>query len=177
MNLQIEDRISEIADKARDRYDEALDRARTNTKKAAGRVSKGKKPVRTVSRFGIKLSGVSHRTVNKLWKRQTKLVEDQFDAVASHLKAAAGAQDIKDLFETQIDLIPDNTNRFKDEAREVFGIVKDAGSEIRGILKETVDELRNKKPTKTAAAPVKKTPAASKPAVEEPSQASEEVAD
>ena len=32
MKLQIENRIGEIADKARVRYDEALDKARANTK-------------------------------------------------------------------------------------------------------------------------------------------------
>ncbi len=76
MNLQIETKISDIADKARGRYEDAISAARKGTEKAAGRVSKGKKPVKAVSRFGTKLTGVSHRTVNKLWKRQTKLVED-----------------------------------------------------------------------------------------------------
>jgi len=159
MNLQIEDKISEIADKARDRYDEALEKARTNTKKAAGRVSKGKKPVRTVSRFGVRLSAVSHRTVNKLWKRQTKLVEDQFDAVADRLKAAANAEDLRGLVEAQIELIPDNARRFKDEAREAFVIVKGAGSEIRDIVKETVRELKGDRPSS------RKSPAAKEPAI------------
>jgi hypothetical protein len=75
MNLQIENRISEIADRARGRYDEAVAAARKGTQKAAGRITKGKRPVKAVSRFGVKLSGVSHRTVNKLWKRQTRLVD------------------------------------------------------------------------------------------------------
>ena len=77
MNLQIENKISDIADTARGRYEDAISAARKGTEKAAGRVSKSKKPIKAISRFGVKLSGVSHRTVNKLWKRQTKLVEDQ----------------------------------------------------------------------------------------------------
>ena len=165
MNLQIETKISEITDKARNRYDEALDNARANTKKAAGRVSKGKKPVRTVSRFGVKISGVSHRTVNKLWKRQTKLVEDQFDAVADHLKAAADAENLKGLVDTQIDLIPDNASRFKDEVRESFDIVKGAGSEIRDIVKNSVNELRGE--TTSHKAPARRKPAAPKATVVE----------
>lgn len=170
MNLNIEDKISEIADKARDRYDDAVSAARKGTEKAAGRVTKGKKPVKTVSRFGVKLSGVSHRTVNKLWKRQTKLVEDQMDALAGHLKAAAAASDLKDLVDTQIELIPDNASRIKDEAREAFDIVKGAGTEIRDIVKVTVDELRGKKPA------AKKAPAAGKPAVVAVEQADDQVA-
>lgn len=171
MNLQIENSFSEIAEKARDRYEDAVKGARKGTEKAAGRLSKGKKPVRTISRFGVKLSGVSHRTVNKLWKRQTKLVEDQFDAVAEHLKAAADADNLKELVKTQIELVPDDTSRFADEAREQLKIVRGAGSEIRGILKETIDELKGRKPAakkapergKKAATSKRSTPAAETP--------------
>ena len=155
MNLQIENKISEIADRARDRYADAVSAAREGTEKAAGKLSKGKKPVKTVSRLGVRLSGVSHRTVNKLWKRQTKLVEDQIDVLAGHLKAAASADDLKSLVETQIGLIPENASRFRNEAREAFDIVRSAGSEIRDIFKGTVAELKGVKPAakKASAAP------------------------
>ncbi len=115
MNLQIENSMSEIAQKARGRYEDAVKGARQRTEKAAGRVSKGKKPVKTISRLGLKLSGVSHRTANKLWKQQTRLVEGQIDAVAGRLKAAADAEDLRDLLKTQIELIPENTGRFADD--------------------------------------------------------------
>lgn len=146
MNLHIENPVSEIAQKARGRYEDAVKGARQRTEKAAGRVTKGKKPVKTISRLGIKLNGVTHQTANKLWKRQTKLVEKQIDALAGRLKAAADAEDLRDLVETQIRLIPENTARFADEAREAFKIVKDAGGEIREIMKDSVDELRGQKP-------------------------------
>ncbi len=170
MNLQIENSISNIADKARGRYEDAITAARKGTEKAAGRVSKGKKPVKTVSRLGVKLSGVSHRTLNKLWKRQTKLVEDQIDALAGHLNAAANADGLRNLVETQIELIPGNASHLKDEAREAFGIVKGAGSEIRGIVKGTLDELRGKKPA------AKTAPAPKEPAAAEPTNVSDEIA-
>ncbi len=170
MNLQIENSISNIADKARGRYEDAITAARKGTEKAAGRVSKGKKPVKTVSRLGVKLSGVSHRTLNKLWKRQTRLVEDQIDALAGHLKAAANAGDLRNLVETQIELIPGNASRLKDEAREAFGIVKGAGSEIRGIVIGTLDELRGKKPAAETA------PAPREPAAAEPTNVSDDIA-
>lgn len=176
MNLQIQNSINEIADKARGRYEEAVKAAREGTEKAAGRLSKGKKPVKAVSRFGVKLSGVSHRTVNKLWKRQTKLVEDQIDALAGHLKAAANADDLRNLVKSQIELIPDNANRFRDEAREAFIIVKGAGSEIRDIVKGTVDELRGQKPLARKAAAPKKAAAPEPPAAEKATIVSDEIA-
>jgi phasin family protein len=170
MNLQIETKISEIADKARGRYEDAISAARKGTEKAAGRVSKGKRPVKAISRLGVKLSGVSHRTVNKLWKRQTKLVEDQIDGLASRLKAAANADDLRNLVKTQIELIPDNASRIKTEAREALDIVKAAGSEIRDIMKVTVGELRDGKPA------TRKAPAAKKPEVVPVEEADEQVA-
>lgn len=170
MNLQIETKISEIADKARGRYEDAISAARKGTEKAAGRVSKGKRPVKAVSRFGVKLSGVSHRTVNKLWKRQTKLVEDQIDGLAGRLKAASTASDLRNLVKTQIELIPENASRIKTEAREAFEIVKAAGSEIRDIMKVTVGELRDGKPAS------RKAPAAKKPEVVPVEEADNQVA-
>ena len=156
MNLQIENSISEIAQKARGRYEDAVKGARESTEKAAGRVSKGKKPVKTISRLGLKLSGVSHRTANKLWKQQTRLVEGQIDAVAGRLKAAADAEDLRDLVKTQIELIPENTGRFADEAREALKIFKGAGGEIRELVKGTVAELRGETPV-TSKATARKT--------------------
>ncbi len=170
MNLQIETKISDIADKARGRYEDTISAARKGTEKAAGRVSKGKRPVKAISRFGVKLSGVSHRTVNKLWKRQTKLVEDQIDGLANRLKVAANADDLRNLVKTQIDLIPENASRIKTEAREAFDIVKGAGSEIRDIMKVTVGELRDGKPAS------RKAPAAKKPEVVPVEEADDQVA-
>ena len=177
MNLQIENSISEITDKVRDRYEDAVESARQNTEQAAGRLSRRKKPVRTISRLGLKLSNVTHRTANKLWKQQTKLVEGQIDAVAGRLKAAAEAQDLKDLVETQVRLFPENTARIAGQAREALGIVKGAGGEIAELVKGTVAELKgqkaNLKETAAAKAPATKTPTAEATVVEtaQPEQA------
>lgn len=162
MNLNIENPMSGIADKARGRYDETVENVRKRTDKAAGRVTKGKKPVRTISKFGVKVSGISHRTVNKLWRKQTKIVENQIDAVSDHLKAAAKAENLKDFVNTQIDMIPDHTSRFADEARDAIEIVKGAGSEIRGAVKDTVEELRTLRRSARKATPVRKSGATAK---------------
>ena len=159
MNLQIENPISDIATKARGRYEDALRGARRRTEKAAARVSEGKKPVRSISKLGVKISGVSHRTANKLWKQQTRLVEKQIDAVAGRLKAAVGAEDLRNLVETQIRLFPENTARLADEAREALSIVRGAGGEIRELVKDTVAELKGQKPAARKSA-ARRTPAA-----------------
>ena len=159
MKLQIENSMSEIAQKARGRYEDVVKGARQGTEKAAGRVTRGKKPVKTISKFGIKLSGVSHRTANKLWRQQTKLIEGQIDAFAGRLKAAADAEDLGDLVETQIRLIPENTARLADDAREALKIVKGASGEIRELVKGTVAELRGQTPVARKTTPRKKTAA------------------
>ncbi len=165
MNLQIENSISEIADKVRDRVEDAVNSARHNTDQAASQLTRRKKPVRTISRLGLKLSGVTHRTANKLWKQQTKLVESQIDAVAGRLKAASAAEDVRDLVQTQVRLFPENTALIAGQAREALGIVKDAGGEIAELVKGTVAELKGQKPiAKTKA--VDKAPAAKSPTAE-----------
>jgi len=174
VNPQIENSYSDIADKARGRYEDVVKGARQRTEKVAGRITSTKKPVKTISRFGVKLSNVSHQTTSKLLKKQTKMVEAQIDALAGRLKAAADATDLRDLVKTQIRLIPENTSRFADDAREAFGIVKVAGGEIKELVKDTVEELRGRKPVAKKTPAHKKTAAkAKKPAVESPETTAE----
>lgn len=163
MNTRTEMTFSALAERARDRYEDAVKGARRRSERAAGRITRTKKPVKTLSKLGVKLSDLSHQTASKLLKQQTKLVEAQIDAVAGRLQAAADATDLRDFFRTQIRLIPENSGRFADDAREAFRIVRGAGGEVRGLVRETVDELRGRKPVarKPAAAKAsrKKVPA------------------
>jgi phasin family protein len=163
MKLQIENSISRIADQARGRYFELLKGARQQTESVAGKVSKGKGPVKTVSKLGLKLSAVSHRTADKVLKQQTRMVEHQIDAIANRLHAAASATDIRDLLGTQIRLIPENAARFASDARDTLGIVKSAGQEVGKLVKGTVAELRGKtQPGKTVKKAGKKKASAKK---------------
>jgi phasin family protein len=163
MKLQIENSISRIADQARGRYFELLKGARQQTESVAGKVSKGKGPVKTVSKLGLKLSAVSHRTADKVLKQQTRMVEHQIDAIANRLHAAASATDIRDLVGTQIRLIPENAARFASDARDTLGIVKSAGQEVGKLVKGTVAELRGKtQPGKTVKKAGKKKASAKK---------------
>ena len=156
MNLQIENTISRIADEARGRFNKILKDARYQAESAADAVSKGKGPVKTVSKLGLKLTATSHKTADKVLKQQTKLVENQIDAFASRLHAAAGATGLKDLVDGQVRLIPEQASRFVGDARETLNIIAGAGQEVGTLLKGTVAELRGVSTPVTKKATVKK---------------------
>jgi hypothetical protein len=162
MNSTIENSISRIAEKARGRYQAILTDARSRTEKAAGRVSQGKKPVKTFSKLGLKLTATSHRTADKVLKQQTKMVEHQIDAFAGRLAAAAEANGVRDLLKTQFRLIPENAALLVNDTRAALGIFVGAGAEVGNLIKDTAKELRGRKPaaTKAAAKATAKTPAA-----------------
>jgi hypothetical protein len=158
MNSTIENSISRIAEKARGRYQAILMDARSRTEKAAGRVTQGKKPVKTFSKLGLKLTATSHRTADKVLKQQTKMVEHQIDAFAGRLAAAAEANGVRDLVKTQFRLIPKNAALLVNDTRAALGIFVGAGAEVRSLIKDTAEELRGRKPA--AAKATAKTPAA-----------------
>ena len=173
MNSTIENSISSIAARARGRYQAILTDARSRTERAAGRVAKGKMPVKTFSRLGLKLTATSHRTADKVLKQQTKMVEHQIDAFAGRLAAAAEANSVRDLLMTQFRLIPENAALLANDTRAALGIFVGAGAEVRSLIKDTADELRGRKPAaakataKAPAAPRKKA-AKRKPAKKAP---------
>ena len=159
MNSRLENSISRIAEQARGRYKRILENARNGAEMAADRVTGGKKPVKTVSRLGLKMTAVSHRTADKVLKQQVKMFENQIDAFAGRLSAAADATDVQDLVKTQFRMIPENASLFVKDARHALGIVAGAGTEFRDLFKGTVAELRGSKQTaaRKTATPRKKT--------------------
>lgn len=189
MKNRVQSQINRIANEARGRYQAWLDGARSQTEQVAGRVRDGKKPVRTLSRLGVKLTDVSHRTTAKVLKQQTTMVEHQIDALAGRLRNVAHADSIVGLVRDQVRMIPDNASQFMSDTRATFSIVAGAGGEVRKIIGTTVSELRGASPaaaskgrkkkakaktkikTKTKAKRVKVKPAASSPAKARPAKA------
>ena len=158
MNAQLENSISRIAEEARGRFLTLIDNARRSTEQAAGAVKKGKAPLKTVSKFGLKLTAVTHRTTDKVLKKQVKLVEDQIDAVAGNLSAAAAATDLRNLVGTQLSRVRDNVASIVGDAQDTLQIYVGAGKEVRGIFADTVAELRGvARPVKAAKTTAKKT--------------------
>jgi vacuolar-type H+-ATPase subunit E/Vma4 len=143
MNAKFENTMSRIADEARGRYAKLVRQARRRTESAADRVVLGKKPVKTMSGLGLKLTAISHKTADKVLQQQTRLVEHQIDALAGRLKAVADASNVADLVRTQIRLIPQNVSRLAEDTRGTLSIVANAGVEVRDVLKNTIAELRS----------------------------------
>ncbi len=152
MNAKIQEAISTISKRARARYADLLANARQTTQKAAGTVKKGKGPVKSVSKLGLKVTAITHRTADKLLKQQTKLVEKQIDAFAGGLRAAADAADVRSLLRSQVEMVPAGAARLVDNARESLRIIGIGGSEIGSVAKETVAELRGIRSTAKKAA-------------------------
>ena len=147
MNPQIQESISQIAEKAGDRYATLLADARQQTRNVAKRVKKGKSPVKTLSKLGLKLSRVSHKTVDGVLRQQTKMMNNQIDALADNLQVAAKATGLRDLVETQIRRVPENTAILVHDLRETLRVAAGAGEGVREAYGDTVAELRgvNKK--------------------------------
>jgi Phasin protein len=147
MNPTFDNTMSRIADKARGRYARLVKGARQRTESAADRVALGKKPVKTITGLGLKLTAISHKTADQVLRQQTRLMEHQIDAVADRLKAAADAKNLRDLVRTQLRLIPQNLSRIAGDTRDTLNIVANAGMEVRDVVKSTIFELRGKAPS------------------------------
>jgi hypothetical protein len=172
MNPQLEPSIDRIRSQARRSYQRFFNTVRTTSGQAAGRVKAGKKPLKTLNGLGLKLSGVSHRTADKLLTQQTRLLANQLDTLASRLDKAADADSIRAFLGTQFSMLPEQFGRLAADTRASLDIVVNAGSEARELLQGTVSELRGrnaparKKATrkttarKTAAKKARKTTAA-----------------
>lgn len=90
------------------------------------------------------------------------MVENQIDAVAGRLRAAAESHNLRELVGTQIRLIPVNASQFVKDTRAALTIVAGAGSEVGGLVKNTVAELRGVPVAKAPKAPRKAKKAAAK---------------
>ena len=80
------------------------------------------------------------------------MVENQIDAVAGRLRAAAESRNLRELVGSQIRLIPVNASQFAKDTRAALTIVAGAGSEVGGLVKNTVAELRGVAVPKTTTA-------------------------
>ncbi len=148
MNSTFENSMSRIAEQAQERYRNLLAGAQKGVHKAAGRVSRGKKPVKAISRMGLKLTAVGHRTADKILKQNTRLLENQIDAFAGRLQAVADATDVRSLVEEQVRMIPENASRLVSDTRDALSIVAGAGSEVKTVFAGTFNELRGIAPAR-----------------------------
>ncbi|MEM9403984.1 MAG: phasin family protein [Pseudomonadota bacterium] len=148
--------VDRLTDKARDQFENIVSGARHQTEQAAGRVKKGKKPVKTLSRMGQELSSISHRATTKVVKSQARLIENQIDAFAGRLNTAAHATSVRGLVSDQIRLFPENAAQFVEDTRNTIAAVAEAGGEVRQLFSGTLSELRGTTTSVPKKAPAKK---------------------
>ncbi len=134
-------------------YQTLLSAARKRAERAAARVAAGKKPVQKVSRLGLGLTALTHRTADKVLQQQQRLVDNQIDAFAARLRAAAAATDLSNLVGTQLRLIPEQTSRLARDTRATVSIVIGAGGDAGKLLRDAIAEMSGTAPS---AAPVGK---------------------
>lgn len=123
-------------------YQAIVGAARKRAERAAARVAAGKKPVQKVSRLGLGLTALTHRTADRVLQQQQRLLDNQIDALAARLLAAATATGFSNLVGTQLRLIPQQTSRFVRDARETVSIVIGAGGDAGKLLRGAVVDLR-----------------------------------
>jgi hypothetical protein len=152
MNPQIEQSLNRIAASAEGRMRAIVDGARQGSKRAASGIEKGKKPLKTLSGLGLKLSAVSHQTTDRVLKQQTQLAANQLDAIARRFESAAKATCLRDLVKKQIQLTPEQFASLSRDTRASLGILVDAGADARDILGGTFNELKKAGKSRTAAA-------------------------
>jgi hypothetical protein len=155
MKNRIQNAIDEIATEARGRYDELLKGARQTTRDAAKQVGKGKAPLQTVTRLGLELTAVGHRTADNALKHNKKFLINRMDALTERLRTAAGAECVRDLVKGQLKLFPENVAQFRKDTRGAVDIAVKAGGEVRELFAGTVAELKGDKPA-SRARPAKK---------------------
>ncbi len=152
MNPQIEQSLNRIGNAAEGRMRAIVDGARHGSKRAANSIEKGKKPLKTLSGLGLKLSAVSHQTTDRVLKQQTQLAANQLDAVARRFESAASAKCLRDLVKKQIQLTPEQFASLSRDTRASIGIIADAGSEARDVVVGTFKELKKVGKSRTASA-------------------------
>lgn len=143
--------------------EQSLDRlsvqARAGVRRAAATLRDGKKPLKSLSGVGLKLSAVSHRATDGWLRQQTRLAANQIDALADRFASAAAANGPRDLLRRQIEMTPGQFATLRADARDSFAVLAGAGRDARAVIAAGVASLRE------PAAPVtKKRPAAKKTA-------------
>ena len=166
---RIEDGADDIAAGARGSVRGLVTSARQRGHQAAIRVAGSRKPLEDLSGIGLKISAVSHRTTDRVLKKQLELATNQLDLLALRLKKAADATGLRDLVATQLRMTPEQFRRFGQDARDALAIITAGGGEARDVIKGGLTDLTKRTRTTTRrAAPKKKSPARKKAARAKP---------
>lgn len=107
-----------------------------------------KSPVRTLARSGVKVTTVSQTAVASLIELQSDMLTSAISDAALRLERASRADNVIDLFRTQIEMLPATRDRIVEDAQRAVTIIKHAGRDLRGVatnLYERVIETAEEK--------------------------------
>ncbi len=143
--MKFENLYSTTAERAREQAEGVIESAKSGARKASDWADAGKKPVKKVADAGLKLSSISHRTTDKLLRKQAQVLEGEFDAISDYFDDVADAGDFRSLARVQLELLPQLARRAIGNGRDAAGIVAEAGSDVRSLFAKTVTDLRGSK--------------------------------
>ncbi|MEE9142158.1 MAG: phasin family protein [Gammaproteobacteria bacterium] len=116
--------------------------------RAANGLIGAKRPAEQLADKSLKLTGIAHKTFEKLVKLQLRGFEAGIDAGAKRLRLAAEADSLKGFVDAQIELFPVARERITSEARELIGIFVGTRDEVFKAVKGTDKKQARKSPAK-----------------------------
>lgn len=126
----------------------SVDTVRESVVGSAETLKSLKSPVRTLARSGVKVTTVSQTAVASLIELQSDMLTSAISDAALRLERASRADNVIDLFRTQIEMLPATRDRIVEDAQRAVTIIKHAGRDLRGVatnLYERVVETAEEK--------------------------------
>jgi hypothetical protein len=148
--------LGEQAGKLREK---PVEMARKSALKSAAGLRSLKEPVRAFSRSGVKLSGISHGTAQRLIELQEKVVTAALDDAAGQLERAGAGATARELAVDQVQVLMAARDRIVADMAEAVAILRSAGVDVRDVAGSTYAKVQKSAPKKKAAknkAPKKK---------------------
>jgi phasin family protein len=119
--------------------------------RSAARVKALQKPVRVVTRSGVRLATLSNNTVQSLLELQLEVVTAALNNAAEQLERISRARSMRSLLGGQAEELKSARERIAKDIAQVLAILKRAGKGARNVASEALEEVR--RPSGAAVAP------------------------
>lgn len=140
--------------------------ARQAAAESAARIRSLNGRVRELARSGVRLTSISQGAVQSLIELQADIVADAIGDAASRLQRIAETESVRDLAQSQGEVLQAARQRIVDDLSRAFDILKRAAKEARGVAERTATQ-----PAARARGPRRKAPARKKAAAKAPARA------
>lgn len=140
--------------------------ARQAAAESAARIRSLNGRVRELARSGVRLTSISQGAVQSLIELQADIVADAIGDAASRLQRIAETESVRDLAQSQGEVLQAARQRIVDDLSRAFDILKRAAKEARGVAERTTTQ-----PAARARGPRRKAPARKKAAAKAPARA------